>query len=149
MALNTINQAKPNLKALSVQSITETSVSGISTYFDITVRYDDTSQEVETTDSDNVGLLTMIDIDKDWQRLDKHERKVVKMVNYDLDKIDDSDRQVPDSDVEKDKGTVFDCDITLHNSDGDKTFWHRIISFYLYIFMIQKHWIYLTYRLFT
>jgi hypothetical protein len=47
---------------------------------------------VETTDSDNVGLLTMIDIDKDWQRLDKHERKVVKMVNYDLDKIDDSDR---------------------------------------------------------
>ena len=75
-----------------MQSITETSVSGISTYFDITVRYDDTSQEVETTDSDNVGLLTMIDIDKDWQRLDKHERKVVKMVNYDLDKIDDSDR---------------------------------------------------------
>jgi hypothetical protein len=65
VALNTINQAKPNLKALSVQSITETSVSGISTYFDITVRYDDTSQEVETTDSDNVGLLTMIDIDKD------------------------------------------------------------------------------------
>ena len=52
----------------------------------------DPSQEVETTDSDNVGLLTMIDIDKDWQRLDKHERKVVKMVNYDLDKIDDSDR---------------------------------------------------------
>jgi hypothetical protein len=44
------------------------------------------------------------------------------MVNYDLDKIDDNDRQVPDSDVEKDKGTVFDCDITLHNSDGDKTF---------------------------
>jgi hypothetical protein len=75
-----------------MQSITETSVSGISTYFDITVRYDDTSQEVETTDSDNFGLLTMIDIDKDWQRLDKHERKVVKMVNYDLDKIDDSDR---------------------------------------------------------
>ena len=75
-----------------MQSITETSVSGISTYFDITVRYDDTSQEVETTDSDNVGLLTMIDIDKDWQRLDKHERKVVKMVNYDPDKIDDSDR---------------------------------------------------------
>jgi hypothetical protein len=35
---------------------------------------------------------------------------------------DDSDRQVPDSDVEKDKGTVFDCDITLHNPDGDKTF---------------------------
>jgi hypothetical protein len=65
VALNTINQTKPNLKALSVQSITETSVSGISTYFDITVRYDDTSQEVETTDSDNVGLLTMIDIDKD------------------------------------------------------------------------------------
>jgi hypothetical protein len=49
VALNTINQTKPNLKALSVQSITETSVSGISTYFDITVRYDDTSQEVEKT----------------------------------------------------------------------------------------------------
>jgi hypothetical protein len=65
VALNTINQTKPNLKALSVQSITETSVSGISTYFDITVRYDDTSQEVETTDSDNVGLLRMIDIDND------------------------------------------------------------------------------------
>jgi hypothetical protein len=53
------------LSPSGLQSITETSVSGISTYFDITVRYDDTSQEVETTDSDNVGLLTMIDIDKD------------------------------------------------------------------------------------
>lgn len=52
----------------------------------------DPSQVEETTESDNVRLLTIIDTDKDWHRLDKHERKVIKMVNYDLDKIDDSDR---------------------------------------------------------
>jgi hypothetical protein len=46
---------------------------------------------VEET-GENHRSVARIDIDKDWQRLDKHERKVVKMVNYDLDKIDDSDR---------------------------------------------------------